>query len=68
VDPEVAKEVITTIKIDQEEVELKAVTSMRVELEEETEVLDHKLLVTNQSLVEQEVELWEEMQLVEQEK
>jgi hypothetical protein len=57
VEPEVAQELITTIKIDQEEVELKVVTSMRVELEEVTEALDHKLLMTNQSLVEQEVEV-----------
>lgn len=67
VDPEVAKE-ITTIKIDQEEVELKAVTSMRVELEEETELLDHKMLMTNQQLVEQEEEPKEEALVEEKEK
>lgn len=56
-EPEVGQELITTIKIDQEEVELKAVTSMRVELEEETEVPDHKLLMKNQPIVELEEEV-----------
>ena len=56
-EPEVGQELITTIKIDQEEMELKAVTSMRVELEEETEVPDHKLLMKNLPIVELEVEV-----------
>lgn len=67
VDPEVAKE-ITSIKIDKKEVELKAVTQMRVELEEETEVLANKMLMTNQHLVEQEEEPKEEALVEEKEK
>jgi len=57
VEPKVGQELITTIKIDQEEMELKVVTTMRVELEEETEVPDHKLLMTNQPIVELEEEI-----------
>lgn len=56
-EPKVGQELITTIKIDQEEMELKVVTTMRVELEEETEVPDHKLLMTNQPIVELEEEI-----------
>jgi len=67
VDPEVAKE-ITSIKIDKKEVELKAVTQMRVELEEETEVLANKMLMTNQHLVEQEEVPKEEALVEEKEK
>ena len=64
VELEVAKDYTTTIKIDQEEEELKAITTMRVELEEEPEVQDHKLLLTDQPEVDQEVELQEAMVLV----
>jgi hypothetical protein len=67
VEPEVVQEIKTTIKIDQEEVELKVVTLMRVEPEEETEVLDHKILMKDQPTVEQEVVIGVEMHLVEQE-
>jgi len=64
VELEVAKDHTTTIKIDQEEEELKVITTMRVELEEETEILDHKLLLTDQPEADQEVELQEAMILV----
>ena len=68
VEPEVNQEITTTVLvIDQEEVELKVVTTMMEELEEETEVLDHKLLLTDQPEVDQEVELQEAMVLVEEE-
>ena len=68
VEPEVNQEITTTVMvIDQEEVELKVVTTMMEELEEETEVLDHKLLLTDQPEVDQEVELQEAMVLVEEE-
>jgi len=66
VEPEVGQELITTIKIDQEEIELKAVTSLMVELEEETKVPDHKLLMKNQPIVELEEKVQEEIQVVEQ--
>lgn len=68
VEPEVNQEITTTmLVIDQEEVELKVVTTMMEELEEETEVIDHKLLLTDQPEVDQEVELQEAMVLVEEE-
>ena len=68
VEPEVNQEITTTVLvIDQEEVELKVVTTMMEELEEETEVLDHKLLLTDHPEVDQEVELQEAMVLVEEE-
>lgn len=68
VEPEVNQEITTPVLvIDQEEVELKVVTTMMEELEEETEVLDHKLLMTDQPEVDQEVELQEAMVLVEEE-
>jgi len=59
VEPEVNQEITTTIKIDQEEMELKVVTTMRVKPEEEEVVLDHKLVMTDQPEVDQEVELLE---------
>ena len=68
-DLEVAKEITTTTlkEIDQEEAELKADTTMKVELKEETEILDHKLLMTNQTEVYQEAELPEAISLTEEE-
>ena len=69
VEPEVAKEITTTTikEIDQEEAELKADTTMKVELKEETEILDHKLLMTNQTEVYQEAELPKAISLTEEE-
>ena len=66
VEPEVVQELTTTIKIDQEEEELKVVTTMKVEPEEESEVLDHKLLLTDQPEVDLVEELQEAMVLVEE--
>lgn len=68
-DLEVAKEITTTTlkEIDQEEAELKADTTMKVELKEETEILDHKLLMTNQTEVYQEAELPKAISLTEEE-
>ena len=72
-DLEVAKEITTTTlkEIDQEETELKADTTTKVEPEEETEILDHKLLMTNKpevvQEVDQEVELQKAISLTEEE-
>ena len=68
-DLEVAKEITTTTlkEIDQEEAELKADTTMKVEPQEQTEILDHKLLMTNQPEVDQEAELPEAISLTEEE-
>ena len=66
---EVAKEITTTTlkEIDQEEAELKADTTMKVEPQEQTEILDHKLLMTNQPEVDQEAELPKAISLTEEE-
>ena len=68
-DLEVAKEITTTTlkEIDQEEAELKADTTMKVEPQEQTEILDHKLLMTNKPEVDQEAELPEAISLTEEE-